>query len=96
MQTQPITMQTAEIAQLIKKTIPDAQVEVDDLTGGSDHFAIRVVSYRFQGLALIDQHRLVQQALQTALSDGRIHAVQIKTELPKNRSAVSDNDFKII
>ena len=72
-----------EIANLIKKAIPDAQVHVEDMTGGGDHFQISVVSSAFQGKMLIDQHRLVQQALQEAFEDGRIHAVHIKTQTPE-------------
>ena len=88
----------AEIQDLICKAIPNAHVDVQDLTGAGDHFQIFVVSRSFEGKLLIDQHRFVQQALQAALEDGRIHAVQIKTETPaqwaKKRSG-ADN-FKII
>ena len=70
-----------EIKSLVKNAIPDAEVQVQDMTGGGDHFHISVVSSVFQGKILIDQHRLVQQALQPALEDGRIHAVQIKTQI---------------
>ena len=70
-----------EIKSLVKKAIPDAEVWVQDLTGGGDHFQISVASSAFQGKMLIDQHRLIQQALQLALEDGRIHAIQIKTKI---------------
>lgn len=87
-----------EISDLVKQTIPDAHVQVDDMTGAGDHFQIYVVSSVFKGKILIDQHRLVQKSLQSAMDDGRIHAVQIKTETPdqwaKKRSG--ESDFKII
>ena len=72
-----------EVKDLIQRAIPDAQIQVQDMTGGSDHFHILVVSSVFKGKMLIDQHRLVQQPLQAALDDGRIHAVQIKTQTPE-------------
>jgi len=75
-----------EIVSLVKQTLPDAHVEVEDMTGGSDHFQIFVVSSRFQGMSLIDQHRLVQKSIQAMLHDGRIHAVRIKTETPERWS----------
>ena len=91
-------MDPDEIVALIKQAIPDAHVNVQDLTGTRDHFQIYVVSKLFEGKILIDQHRFVQQAIQHALDDDRIHAVQIKTETPaqwaKKRS--DQNDFKII
>ena len=87
-----------EIVDLVKKSIPDAHVEVEDITGMGDHFKIYAVSHVFEGKMLIDQHRMVQKSLQVALDDGRIHAIQIKTEVPaqwaKKRS--NEDDFKII
>ena len=68
------------------------------MTGTSDHFQIYVVSRLFEGKMLIEQHQMVQKPLQAALDDGRIHAVQIKTETPdqwaKKRSG--EGGFKII
>ena len=87
-----------EICALIKQAIPDAHVQVEEVTGGGDHFQIYVVSQAFEGRRLIEQHQLVQKPLQAAMNDGRIHAVQIKTETPdqwaKKRSG--QGDFKII
>jgi len=75
-------MDPKEVTSLIRRSFPDAQVEVSDFTGTGDHFYISVTSPVFCGKDLIDQHRLVQRSIQTALDDGRIHAVQIKTETP--------------
>jgi len=41
---------------------------------------VRVVSGGFQGVPLIDQHRMIYAAVDPALKDGRLHAIQIKTE----------------
>ena len=88
-----------EIAQLIKQSIPDAEVKGEDMTGTGDHFEILVVSSVFKGKMLIDQHRLVQQALKEAMDDGRIHAVHIKTKTPDDQAQPriqNDGDFKIL
>lgn len=88
-----------EIAQLIKQSIPDAEVKVEDMTGTGDHFEILVVSSVFKGKMLIDQHRLVQQALKEAMEDGRIHAVHIKTKTPDDqakRESHNRDDFQIL
>lgn len=91
-------MDPSEVRNLIKQSIPDAHVQVEDERGTSDHFQIYVVSKVFQGKTLVEQHQLVQKALGQALEDGRIHAVQIKTETPdewaKKRSG--QDDLKII
>jgi len=69
-----------ELTALIRRTLPDATVEIFDRTGTHDHYNLRVVSSGFAGLSHLDQHRLVYKALGDALGDGRLHAVEIKTE----------------
>ena len=76
-------IQAEEVKAMVEKTFPDAQVEVEDQTGTMDHFYISVASSVFQGKMLLAQHRMVQSAVQEALNDGRIHAIQIKTSVPK-------------
>ena len=59
---------------------PDAdELRVEDRTGGGDHFQVIVTSPRFDGLPLLDQHRLVNEALAEPLRDGTIHELRIKT-----------------
>jgi stress-induced morphogen len=65
---------------LLEEAFPDARdVDVVDRTGGGDHFHVTVVSPRFSGLALVDQHRLVYDALAEPLADGTIHELRITT-----------------
>ena len=65
---------------LLQEAFPDAKdVEVVDRTGGGDHFHVTVISPRFDGLSLVDQHRLVYDALAEPLGDGTIHELRITT-----------------
>jgi len=65
---------------LLEGAFPDAEdLEVVDRTGGGDHFHVTVVSPRFAGLSLLDQHRLVYDALAEPLTDGTIHELRITT-----------------
>jgi stress-induced morphogen len=65
---------------LLRGAFPDAQeLSVQDRTGGGDHFQVIVSSPRFDGLSLVDQHRLVNDALAEPLRDGTIHELRIKT-----------------
>ena len=65
---------------LLRTSFPDArELEVEDRTGGGDHFQVTVTSGRFDGLSLVEQHRLVYQALSAPLGDGSIHELRIKT-----------------
>ena len=65
---------------LLQEAFPDAtELRVDDRTGGGDHFQVTIASPRFNGLPLLDQHRLVNEALAEPLRDGTIHELRIKT-----------------
>ncbi|MDF5731715.1 MAG: BolA family transcriptional regulator [Rhizonema sp. PD38] len=68
---------------MIKAELPDAQVEVQDLTGGGDHYQVRVVSSQFAGKGLVQQHQLIYRALQQAMSTEAIHALALKTYTPE-------------
>jgi stress-induced morphogen len=72
---------TDRLEQLLQGAFPDAdELRVDDRTGGGDHFQVTVASPRFNGLPLLDQHRLVNEALAEPLRDGTIHELRIKTK----------------
>ncbi len=64
----------------VRKVMADAKVTVTDRTGTSDHLNVRVVSDAFKGKTLLDRHRLIYQALDEPLKDGRIHALELTAE----------------
>jgi stress-induced morphogen len=65
---------------LLEAAFPEASaVDVEDRTGGGDHFLVTVVSSTFNGLPLLDQHRRVNDALAEPLGDGTIHELRIRT-----------------
>jgi len=57
-----------------------AEITVLDRTGGGDHFHVTVAGPRFDGLPLLEQHRLVNDALADLLRDGTIHELRITTK----------------
>jgi stress-induced morphogen len=66
---------------LLQHAFPDAtELRVEDRTGGGDHFQVTVASPRFNDLALLEQHRLINEALAEPLRDGTIHELRIKTK----------------
>jgi len=75
------TSRTVErLEPLLQDAFPDAtEVSVVDRTGTGDHFHVTVASSRFDGLSLVDQHRLVYEALSEPLADGTIHELRITT-----------------
>jgi stress-induced morphogen len=76
-------MPTAEdLKRRIEDALPGAQAEVEDLTGGGDHFRAEIVSDRFGGLSRIEQHRMVYDVFGDEVG-GPIHALSIKTSTPE-------------
>ena len=74
-------MATEPLHELLQTAFPDAtELNVEDRTGGGDHFQVTVASPRFDGLPLLEQHRLVNNALAGPLQDGTIHELRIKTK----------------
>ena len=71
----------AEIKQRIEAAIPGALAEVQDTTGGGDHFSASVTADAFSGLSRIEQHRLVYEVLGDDIG-GPIHALALKTRAP--------------
>ena len=72
-----------QVEEMIKVQMSDAQVLVQDLTGGGDHYQVTVVSSQFVGKGLVQQHQLIYQALNQAMSSEAIHALAIKTSIPQ-------------
>ena len=74
-------MDPAEIETLIKASIPDAQVTIEDLRGDGDHYAAYVVSEAFKGKSRVQQHQMVYQALQGRMGT-ELHALALQTSAP--------------
>ncbi len=70
-----ITQET--LTEYIRRAMPDAVVTMIDRTGTMDHLKLVVVSEAFQGKNLLDRHRLIYQALDAPMKDGRIHALEL-------------------
>ena len=69
-----------DLTAYVQQSIVDAKVSVTDRTGTMDHFNIRVVSDGFKGKNLLDRHRMIYQALDEPMKDGRIHALEIQAK----------------
>lgn len=77
-------MRAEDIAAKIVAALPDAKVELKDLTGTADHWEATVVSAAFAGKSLIERHRMVFAAL-TEEMKGPIHALTLKVLTPDQR-----------
>ena len=71
-------MEFENVKSIIKNSLTDAYVEVQDMTGTRDHLDLLIVSDQFKGKMLIQQHQMVMNLLKESLKSD-IHAVQLKT-----------------
>jgi stress-induced morphogen len=71
-----------DLKQRIEASIPGAHAEVEDYTGGGDHFRATVTAEAFAGRSRIEQHRLVYEIFGEEIG-GPIHAPSLKTQTPQ-------------
>ncbi|NER05072.1 MAG: BolA family transcriptional regulator [Okeania sp. SIO3C4] len=81
-------MNLEEVELMIKAELPDAQVQVQDLTGGGDHLQATVVSSQFEGKTRVKQHQMVYAAVKEPMASEAIHALALKTYTPQEWEAV--------
>ncbi len=70
-----------ELKAMIEAALPGAEVQLLD-EGGGDHLRAIVAAPQFDGIKVIDQHRLVRAAVRERFDDGSIHALSIVTSVP--------------
>jgi stress-induced morphogen len=70
-----------DIIAKIRAALPDAQVQLEDLTGTKDHWKASIVSTHFAGKSMLQRHRLVMAALAEELK-GPIHALTMDVKTP--------------
>ncbi len=68
-----------ELKARIEASLPGASAEVEDWTGGGDHFRATVAAPQFAGLSRIAQHRLVYDVFGAEIG-GPIHALSLTTK----------------
>lgn len=79
-------MSPETVRSLIQTALPNANVEVLDPLRDGEHLQAVVVSDRFAGMTMIQQHRLVYSSVQTHIDSGELHALQLQTYTPEQWS----------
>ena len=72
-------MNITEIENLIKETLPDAIVDIQDLAGDGNHYSATVTSNVFKGKSKIEQHKIVYNSLKGKMGN-ELHALAITTK----------------
>ena len=74
-----MAMEKELIQKLIKNSIPDANIVIEDLRGDGDHYSATVISKSFEGKSKIEQHKMVYESLQGKMGN-ELHALMLKTK----------------
>ncbi len=75
-----MSITNSEIYEILIQKFPDALIDIKDIVGDQNHYAIEISDKAFKGLTLINQHKMVKNALKSILGN-RLHAVTIKTKI---------------
>lgn len=62
----------------IKNSFPEADIELKDTVGDSNHYELKITASEFRDMSKIGQHKLVHSALKGCLGN-ELHALSIKT-----------------
>ena len=73
-----MSLKLDEITSLIKESIPDAQITIQDLAGDNNHYSATIKSSVFSGKSKIEQHKLVYKALKGKMGN-ELHALELNT-----------------
>ena len=72
-------MTKKEIEILIKNSIPDALIKIEELKGDGDHYSATIISKSFHGKSKITQHKMVYDSLKGKMGN-ELHALMLKTK----------------
>ena len=73
-----MSLKLEEIKSLIKETIPDAEITIQDTAGDDNHYSATIKSKAFSGKSKIEQHKLVYKALKGKMGT-ELHALTLNT-----------------
>lgn len=75
-------MTVDEMEAKLRDAFPGCDVLVEDLTGTSNHFEVRMAAPQLKGQSRIAQQRSVMQVFDIELKSGEVHALTLKL-IPK-------------
>ena len=74
-----MAIEKKQLENLIKISIPDADISIEDLKGDGDHYSATVISKSFIGKNKIEQHKMVYDSLKGKMGN-ELHALMLKTK----------------
>lgn len=77
-------MQPQEVAELVRKELPDCEIEVQN---DGNHYLVVAIGDRFEGMSPVKKQQLIYGALNQQLAEGTIHALTIRAFTPAQWAA---------
>ncbi len=77
-------MTSLELKDKIEALAPGTLAEVTDTTCHQDHYHAVVTSPAFEGKITLERHRMLYDLLKQEIDSGEIHALTLKTDVPKH------------
>jgi len=77
-----MAMAVDDLTRMIKESLTDAEVIIEDLAGDGDHYRAIVTSEAFRGKTRVQQHQMVYKALGGRMG-GELHALALTTQTPQ-------------
>ena len=88
-----LTMPTIEwMENEIRKVLPNCVVKVTDLTGGGDHFHLRVIDDMFENKRPLARQKIILNHFKQFIPY-QVHALDIQALTPEQSSKISENVF---
>ena len=63
----------------LKEAFPDAKMELQDTTGGGNHWDLAIASDVFAGMSKVKQHQAIYKPLRELIDSNQVHALKITT-----------------
>ena len=73
-----MALKIEEIKNLIKESLPDAEISIEDLAGDENHYSATIKSKGFNGKSKIEQHKMIYKSLKGKMGN-ELHALSINT-----------------
>ena len=73
----------------VRIVLPDAEVTATDLTGGGDHFHLRIVDASFEGMTRLARQRVILARFKQYIPHA-VHALDIQALAPSQTEAIAN------
>ncbi|XVN42098.1 MAG: BolA/IbaG family iron-sulfur metabolism protein [Candidatus Rickettsia vulgarisii] len=78
-----MAISAGKLEEIIRNSFPNAKIKIKDYLGNQDHYSLKIEDSSFEGLSLVNQHKMVKKALTEIMNSNELHAITIETITPK-------------